>query len=128
MIVHRTFGEGEVVFVATSLDARWTNWPAHTGSYLPTIAMTLSHLTNRSMRGLNKVAGEPLVWTPSEAKKPFEVLTPSGKRVSLGRAVVPAGGTQQTVTLPDTSKAGVYRFGVEGDKTPTIWSSPSPRT
>jgi hypothetical protein len=119
MIARRTIGEGEVVLIGTSLDARWTNWPAHAGSYLPTIAMTLSHLTNRAMRGLNKIAGEPLVWTPSEAKKPFEVVTPAGKRVSLGRAVVPAGGTQQTVTLTDTAKAGIYRFAVEGDKTPS---------
>ena len=114
--VSLTVGEGEVVFVATSLDARWTNWPAHTGSYLSSIQMMLAHLTGKATRGLNKVAGEPLVWAPPEAKKPFEVLTPGGKRVNLGRAVVPAGGTQQSVTLTDTARAGVYRFAVEGDK------------
>jgi hypothetical protein len=119
MIASRTVGEGEVVFIGTSLDARWTDWPAHTGSYLPTIQMAMAYLTGKATRGLNKMAGEPLVWAPPEAKKPFEVQTPGGKRVNLGRAVVPPGGTQQSVTLTDTAKAGVYRFAVEGDKTPT---------
>lgn len=119
MIATRTLGEGEVILISTTLDARWTNWPAQSGSYLPTIQMALAHLTGKTSRGLNRVAGEPLVWTPSEAKKPFEILTPGGKRVSLGRAVVVAGGSNQTVTLPDPTVAGVYRFAVEGDKVPT---------
>jgi hypothetical protein len=119
MIATRIVGEGEVVMIGTSLDARWTNWPGRAGSYYSTMQMILAHLTGKATRGLNKVAGEPLVWAPPEAKKPFEVQTPSGRRVNVGRAVVPAGGTQQTVTLTDTSKAGVYRFAVEGDKTPT---------
>lgn len=117
-------GDGEVVFVATSLDLTWSNWAAKGGSFLSFVQLTLSHLTAKAARGVNKAAGEPLVWNPPEAPRAFEVVRPPvppetvGKRVNLGRA---QGGDGQklTVTAPDTALAGVYRIGLEGEDPPS---------
>src|SRR5581483_12338208 len=118
-LASRAVGAGEVVLVGTSLDMSWSNWPARAGSYLSFVQLTLSHLTGRATDGVNRVAGEPLVWNPPEAPRGFELLRPDNKRVRLGKAQGGDGGRKLTVTAPDTPLAGVYRIGLEGEDPPS---------
>jgi hypothetical protein len=124
----KSLGEGEVLFLATSLDTRWSNWPARAGSFLPFVQMTLAHLTNKSVRGANRVAGEPISWTPPETAKGFDLLRPDGQRVRLGKA---AGGNGQrlAVTATDVPLAGVYRIVSDDEsiKSPPFAVSPDLR-
>jgi hypothetical protein len=119
LITSKTFGEGEVIVFHTSLDATWTNWPAIAASYLPIVQKTLSHLTGRATLGTNRVAGEPLQWTPPKASsKGFELVLPNKTRVQLGAAT---GGANSvlTVTATDTAAAGEYQMGYEGETNPS---------
>jgi hypothetical protein len=124
-IVSRTLGEGEVLMLAGTLDTTWSNWPARAGSYLSFLQLTLAHLTDRAARGMNRTAGEPLVWHPPESPRSFEVLRPpvppetTGRRVNLGKAQGGEGGRKLAVTVADTSVAGVYRLGLEGEDPPS---------
>ncbi len=101
----RIVGEGEVVFVSTSMDEKWGNWPAK-DSFLSFIDMSISHFIGKPARGANVTAGEPIVWNPPDATKTFDLLRPDGKRVKLGKAA----GVPPAVTASDTPLAGVYRI------------------
>lgn len=118
-LASRLLGDGEVVFAVTPLDASWSNWPARAGSYLSFVQLTLSHLTGKATSGVNRVAGEPLVWHPPEAPRGFELLRPDNRRVKLGKAQGGEGGGRLTVTTPDATVAGVYRIGLEGEDPPS---------
>jgi hypothetical protein len=117
-LASRAVGDGEVLFCATPLDMSWSNWPARAGSYLSFMQLTLSHLTGKAGNGVNVVAGQPLVWHPAEALREFEVLRPDGRRINLGKAQGSAA-TKWTVTDPETSRAGVYHLGLDGDSPPS---------
>jgi hypothetical protein len=45
-LADRRAGVGQVVFVGTSLDTSWTNWPARAGSYLSFVQVTRSGPTS----------------------------------------------------------------------------------
>lgn len=104
----RTVGDGEVVFAAGSMDEKWGNWPAK-DSFLSFVDMTVSHFSGKAARGANVTAGEPIVWTPPDATKSFDLIRPDGKRAKLGKA----SGVPPTVTAADTANAGVYRILAE---------------
>jgi hypothetical protein len=112
----RVVGEGEVIFVGTTLDERWTNFPGRgSDAFVPFTQFTLAHLTGRKVPGGNRTAGEPLVWFPPEAAAGYELLKPSGRRVRLDKARS-AAGEKLTVTVPpnETADAGVYRIVPDG--------------
>jgi hypothetical protein len=113
----RVLGEGEVLFVGTSLDESWTNWPAKAGAYLTFLQFSLAHLTNRTQRGVNKIAGETLVFNPTNAEQIYELLGPDGQRTTLGKASGQA--PKLTLNVPETSLAGIYRIGIPGEDPPT---------
>jgi hypothetical protein len=119
LLASRVVGDGEVVFVGTSLDMSWSNWPARAGSYLSFVRLTLSHMTGKATSGLNRTAGEPLVWNPPEAPRGFELLRPDGKRVKLGKAQGGDVERKLTVTATDATSAGVYHIGLEGEDPPS---------
>jgi hypothetical protein len=108
-------GDGEVLLLTTSLDARWGNWPSRAGSYLSFMQMAMSHLTSKGAKETNRIAGEPLVWNPTDAAKQFELLKPNGSRAKLGAASGGDAGQKLRVTATDTQVAGVYRIGAQGD-------------
>jgi hypothetical protein len=113
----RNIGDGEVVFVGTSLDESWTNWPAKGGAYLTFLQFTMAHLTNRTQRGVNRVAGETIVWNPTEANTVFELLGPDSQRTTLGK---PTGELPKlSLNVPETALAGVYRVGTPGEDPPS---------
>lgn len=102
----RNFGEGEVLFVAGSLDERWGNWPAKAGSFLSFNQIALAHLSGKATRGTNRTAGEPIVWNPPDAAKSWTLVTPDARRFKLGKA----SGEPPAVTATDTPLAGIYRI------------------
>ncbi len=118
LISSRPVGEGEVIFVSSSLDMSWGNWPAKGGSFLSLIRTALAYLTGRATQGVNRTVGEPLVWHPTEASKAFDIVMPNRNRIKLGKAVGGAG-ERLTITAPDTPIAGIYQFAVEKEEPPS---------
>ena len=119
ILVAKALGEGEVLMLLTSLDAKWTNWPSKAGSYLSIVQMVLSHFTGRVPVGTNLVAGETFAWSPPEANRTIDLLRPNKSRTKIGKAVVAADGTKPGVTATDAFTAGVYQMGYEDESAPT---------
>jgi hypothetical protein len=118
LVSAKSVGSGEVILFHTSLDTTWTNWPGATAgtSYVAAVRYALSHLTGREGRGWNRVAGQSIVWQPTEAATDFEVLRPDGSRVRLGPAVGGTEGTKLSVVVPNTATAGEYRIAALGQR------------
>jgi hypothetical protein len=119
-ITSRVVGEGEVIFVATSLDERWTNFPGRASdAFVPFTAFTLAHLTGRKTPGGTRTAGDPLVWYPPEAEGGFELVKPpkagekETRRVRLDKPDAKAG-EKLAITATDTADPGIYRIVQEG--------------
>ena len=119
-VTSRVVGAGEVLFVTTSLDERWTNFPGRgSDAFVPFAQFGLAHLTGRKATGGTKTAGDPLVWFPPEAEGAFELVKPpkagetATRRVRL-EAAAPAPGEKLTVTTADTADPGVYHIVREG--------------
>ncbi len=135
-ITSRVVGEGEVVFVATTLDERWTNFPGRASdAFVPFTQYVLAHLSARKVPGGTRTAGEPLVWHPPEAEGLFELVKPpragekEPRRVRLDKARAEAG-QKLTVTATDTAAPGIYRIVAEGkpDSTGPVFAvNPDPR-
>jgi len=119
-VASRVVGEGEVVFVATSLDERWTTFPGKgADAFVPFTQFTLAHLTGRKVPGGTKTAGDVLVWFPPEAEGGFELVKPPKHGETVTRRVrltaeAPKAGEKLTVTTADTADPGVYHIVREG--------------
>lgn len=117
-VAARRVGAGRVVFVATSAEPRWSDWPLrHT--FLPFVHVTLSHLLGGESENYNRSAGEPLQWHPTalEGSKVYVVHDPAGRRSRLG--VPERVDGRPVVTVGDTPRAGIYRIlpdGVDPEK------------
>jgi hypothetical protein len=113
-VVCRLLGGGEVVFVTTSADPKWTDWPPRF-TYLPFVHVALSHLLDGPSAALNRVAGEPIQWRPSPADgdKIFALVDPDGRRTRLGVPTMNEG--LPLVTATSTARAGAYRIVKEKD-------------
>jgi len=111
-LVGKQVGEGEVLLLTTSVDKDWGFFATNL-TFQPFIHGALTHLIERSSSGFNRVAGEPIRWTPKELNRSYVVTRPDGHRVRLGK---PQGGAteQLALTVADTSRAGVYKISEEG--------------
>ena len=130
MISSKPVGKGEVVFVHTTLDATWTNWPGKVGavSYVSTMRFILSHLTGRSGKGGNLTAGELIRWGGGDPTVEYELTKPDGTRVRLGKPSL-ADGTPVLATN-DTGVSGDYKIqpvGRETDDAPRFAVNPELR-
>jgi len=116
-LVGKQVGEGEVLLLTTSVDKDWGFFATNL-TFQPFIHGALTHLIERSSSGFNRVAGEPIRWTPKELNRSYVVTRPDGHRVRLGK---PQGGAteQLALTVADTSRAGVYKISEEGVETGT---------
>jgi hypothetical protein len=119
-IASRVVGEGETIFVSTSLDERWSNFPGRgSDAFVPFTAFTLAHLTGRKTPGGTVTAGDPLVWYPPEAEGIFELVKPpkagetAHRRVRLDKPEVKPG-EKLAITAKDTADPGIYRIVPEG--------------
>lgn len=116
----RVVGQGEVVFITTSLDERWTTFPGRSSdAFVSFIQLVMTHLTGRKTPGGTKTAGDPLVWYPPEAEGGFELVKPpragekETRRVRLERPEVKPG-EKLAITATDTADPGIYRIVPEG--------------
>jgi hypothetical protein len=111
-LVSNQVGDGEVMFLTTAVDKEW-GFFATTLTFTPFIHGALTHLIERSAIGFNRVAGEPIRWTPKEINKSYQVTRPDGTKTRLGK---PQGGAteQLALTVADTGNAGVYTISEEG--------------
>jgi hypothetical protein len=111
-VVCRLVGSGEVIFVTTSADRRWTDWPL-LPTFLPFVHLALSHLMDGPTAAHNRVAGEPLTWRPvaADGDKVFVATDPDGKRSRLGVPRMIEG--QPFVEATSTARAGAYRLTKE---------------
>src|SRR5262245_19903384 len=111
-LVGKQVGSGEVLLLTTSMHKEWGFFATNL-TFQPFVHGALTHLIERSAAGFNRVAGEPIRWTPKELNRSYVVTRPDGQKIRLGR---PQGGAteQLALTLPDTSRAGVYTIAEEG--------------
>lgn len=105
----RRAGSGEVVFVATSADLRWSDWPLRP-TFLPFVHAVLGRLLGARGEAHNLAAGRSLQWTApgSEASRIFVLEDPAGRRTRLGAPVLVDG--RPVVRSPILARAGFYRI------------------
>jgi hypothetical protein len=103
-------GEGEVMFVTTSIsDPQWADWFI-APPFVPFVQMSLNYLLQGQPQAYNRIAGEPLQWQApkSGTTSAYDLVRPDGEHVRLGYPEMVAG--RPLVTAEDTAKAGVYRI------------------
>ena len=115
VVLSRRVGEGEVVLIATPLDATGGNWPARAGSYLSLWQLLVGRLATRTEAALNPVIGRAVVAKAPDAN-PAEWVSPSGRRAKL----TPSSASREALRFvtPETSEAGVYRLSPAGLEPP----------
>jgi hypothetical protein len=115
MIASKVVGEGEVVFITTSLDEQWGKFPSDGRFFVPFSRYLILHLTNRKAPGGTITAGNPLVWVAPDSSTAYELVKPPKpgetyrQRVKLD-VPTPATGQNSTVTTVDTFVAGIYNI------------------
>jgi hypothetical protein len=127
LVSSKAVGAGEVVFVHTTLDGTWTNWPgkAAGASYVATIRFMLSYLTGKAGKGGNLTAGQSITWVAPDPAMEYELTKPDGQRVRVGKAALADG--KPTLTTTDTAVSGDYRIqplGREIDDPPRFAVNP----
>jgi von Willebrand factor type A domain/Aerotolerance regulator N-terminal len=114
LVSSRIVGLGEVVFIHTSLDTTWTNWPSKATAYVGSVLFTLTHLSGKADIGGNVVSGAKLTWVPKESARDYEVQKPDGTRSKLPAATALEATGKPTLVIADTSVAGEYQIQVQG--------------
>jgi hypothetical protein len=117
-ITSRVVGEGQVIFVGTTLDERWTNFPGRASdAFVPFTQFTLAHLTGLKVPGGNRTAGDPLVYHPLSVEDGgYELVRPLrdgeklARRAPLDKPQAAAPGQKLTITATDTAEPGIYRI------------------
>lgn len=112
--VERKVGLGRVILAATGAGSLWSELPLR-ASYVPLVYQLLSHLGQGPASRRNLKQDEPffLTFSLSEANKPVQVKTPSG-RTETRSSTLDARGV--TFTYAGTTQSGVYRLSVAGSK------------
>lgn len=111
-LLARQVGDGEVLFLTTSVDKDWGFFATNL-TFQPFVHGAMTHLIERSATGFNRVAGDPIRWTPKDPQKSYQVVKPDGTKARLSK---PQGGAneQLALTVADTGRAGVYTIVEEG--------------
>lgn len=115
MLLSKPVGDGEVLLLTTTVDLSWTFLGIN-----PAFPMfmngCLAHLAQRSGGNFNRVAGEPLKWSPPDAGRDYYLVKPDRDRVRLGRPREQDG--RPTLTAHDTARAGIYEIVADGGDAP----------
>ncbi|MFQ5733114.1 MAG: BatA domain-containing protein, partial [Planctomycetaceae bacterium] len=101
-VIEAALGRGRVVLVATSLDARWTTWPA-TGSYLPIIHEILYFAVAGQWKERQHAVGDAII----RAFPAFSTAIPRSVAVKLPDASIRA------VSLSGSDRWFVKRPGAD---------------
>lgn len=107
-VATRKVGSGEVIFVTTSADMKWTDWPLRQ-TYLPMIHAAVAHLLGGQAGSFNRTAGWPLRWAPPphDARKVHVGFDPQNRPTRLGAAEMIEG--RPIVSWPQPVRAGIYK-------------------
>ena len=116
-VVTRQVGDGEVIFLTTSFDLSWSILPLYPTA-TPFIHTGLTHLIQRSSAPYNRVAGEQIRFSPSDAYRNYYLLKPNKERVNLGKPK-PNADEKFFLTANDTASAGIYTIIGEGEESGT---------
>ena len=111
LMISRRYGEGEVIQVATAVDADWTNLPVRP-VYVPLMQQLVVHLASRADPSRNVHTGQALValLDRSQAYQPQKLVDPLGET----HEVVPEDrGRWAVMEYADTQKPGVYKLMAE---------------
>ena len=95
-LLGKQVGDGEVLFLTTAVDKDWGFFATNL-TFQPFVHGAMTHLIERSAAGFNRVAGEPIRWTPKDVDKSYQVIRPDGTRNRLGKAA----GRGQRAARPD---------------------------
>jgi len=101
LLLERTFGDGRVLMVTSTVDGDWTDWPAD-ASYVVTMLETVRYLARRTTGEGNVATGEPLV-------EPIDL-----SRFRSEAKLLPPGAAE-----PTTVQAGSAEDPTEDDVSPT---------
>ena len=116
-LLSKHVGDGEVLFLTTGVDKEWGFFATNL-TFQPFVHGAITHLIDRPAQGFNRVAGEPIRYTPKDLNKSYQVIRPDATKTRLGK---PQGGAteQLALTVADTTRAGVYTLAEEGAETGT---------
>src|SRR5262249_31803945 len=110
LLAARTVGSGCVMFMTTSADPSWTDWPLWFGTFVPFVDMAVNRLLLATSQEHNGTAGEPIHWfvPEADAARAFVLRGPNGHTRRLGLPEPVRG--RPLVTASDTALAGVYKI------------------
>ena len=78
-LLGKQVGDGEVLFLTTAVDKDWGFFATNL-TFQPFVHGALTHLIERSATGFNRVAGEPIRWTPKDLNKTTRSSGPTEPR------------------------------------------------
>ena len=118
-ITAHTLGAGHVIWVSTTANDEWTDFPAHKGCYVPLMQELLSHSVRSGTYWMNLDVGQPLV-VPSNVRMTAtpSLVDPDKKPVVLEAETVndPANPAPTTVyRSAPLDQPGIYYLSL-GDR------------
>ncbi|MCZ6815319.1 MAG: BatA domain-containing protein [Planctomycetota bacterium] len=111
-IVQRSFGNGSVLFIATSADQEWNDW-AGNFSYVPMMLEIVQHMARRSDTPTQVPVGEPIVCAIDTSRfQPEAVIrTPSFPiEPEIGVHADVTDVETPLISWSGTSRTGLYRI------------------
>lgn len=112
-IVERSFGQGRVMLITTTVDKEWNLWPDHP-TYLPLMMELALHAARRGDDDLTHYVGEPIELTldPATYQPDVIVRTPAypNEREAIITATAADNGRGLQVNWEHTDAAGLYQF------------------
>ena len=121
LLIERTFGEGRVLLVTSSIDGDWTDWPAD-ASYVVTMLESVRYLARKTTGEGNLAVGQPLVQPIdlSRYRSEAKLLSPGAAEPTTlqagsaeGRSTTADGQTsreavEMAIRVDQTERAGFY--------------------
>ncbi len=121
-IVERTFGQGRCLFIATSVDQEWNDWPA-SFSYLPFMLKLVQYTARQAKADSNTVVDAPLACSvdPTKFSPHASLRTPAypvEPEIALTASTATSGpekpGVDRTGVFAfqttETARSGLYQF------------------
>lgn len=110
-MVRRPFGEGSVLYIATSADQEWNDWAANF-SYVPMMLEIVQHMARRSDTPTQVSTGEAIrcAIDTTRFRPDAAIRTPSFPLEPEIGIRAEGGDGEPMLSWTDTSRAGLYRI------------------
>ena len=125
MLVRRQWGQGEVLFLTTSLSREWTTLHDQPQSawLMDHIARSMLSGTLASWSNVDSEKGVVMPVAAGERSAHFTLTDPEGKQRTL--SVDPQGGDRYGVGLGDLTRRGIYHVSAaQSDGGASLWEIP----